>query len=297
MTKESRWRRILWLEHLLWVLGIWTLMALALVVIAVGSGLANPVLRRILIHRVEVLTGARVEIRTVSVGWFSLNATIRGMVVHGKEPADTEPLFSVEQARVGLRIDSFWGRRVGLNDLILEQPRLHLRVEKDGTSNLPKLALTPAPNQPLQERLLALRVHHVEIKDGWILYNDVKKLVALEGGELQFTVDLGGAPDRPLYVGNLDWQSIELARRRDVPVPANVSAKLRLNRDGFAVEQAVVDVGRSHVDLQAETKDLSSPKMDLPLSRLAGPPGHPRGVSNARSACGAHRPARRGHTR
>ena len=260
MTKESRWRKILWLEHLLWVLGTWTLMALALVVIAVGSGLANPLLRRILIHRLEVLTGARVEIRTVSVGWFSLNATIRGMVVHGKEPADTEPLFSVDQARVGLRIDSFWGRQVGLNDLILEQPRLHLRVEKDGTSNLPKLALSPASNQPLRERLLALRVHHVEIKNGWILYNDVKKLVALEGGDLQFTVDLGGSVDRPLYVGNLDWQSIELARRRDVPVPANVSAKLRLNRDGFAVEQAVVDVGRSHLDLQAETKDLSSPQ-------------------------------------
>src|SRR6516225_9884204 len=260
MTKESRWRKVLWLEHLLWVLGTWTLLAIALVVIAVGSGLANPLLRRILIHRVEVLTGARVEIRTVSVGWFSLNATIRGMVVHGKEPADTEPLLSVEQARVGLRIDSFWGRRVGLNDLVLEQPRLHLRVEKDGTSNLPKLALTPASTEPLRERLLALRVHHVEIKDGWILYNDVKKLVALEGGDLELNVDLGGSPDRLLYTGKLDWQSIELARRRDVPVPANVSAKFLLNREGFTIEQAVVDVGRSHLDLQAETKDLSTPQ-------------------------------------
>jgi len=37
-------------------------------IIAVGSGLANPLLRRVLIHRMETLTGARVEIRTVSVG-------------------------------------------------------------------------------------------------------------------------------------------------------------------------------------------------------------------------------------
>ena len=256
MTKESRRRKILWLEHLFWMLGTWTLLAMALAVIAVGSGLANPLLRRILIHRLEVLTGARVEIRTVSVGWFSLHATIRGMVVHGKEPADTEPLFSVEQARVGLRIDSFWGRRVGLNDLVLEQPRLHVRVEKDGTNNLPKLR-SPSTNQPFEERLIALRVHRVEIKDGWILYNNVKTLVALEGGDLQFTIDLAGSADRPLYVGNLDWQSIELARRRDVPVPANVSAKLLLSRDGFKIEQAVVDIGRSHVDLEAETKDLA----------------------------------------
>lgn len=260
MTKESRWRKILWLEHLLWVLGTWTLLGIALAIIAVGSGLANPLLRRILIHRVEALTGARVEIRTVSVGWFSLNATVRGLVVHGTEPASTEPLFSVEQARVGLRIDSFWGRRVGLNDLILEKPQLHVRVEKDGTNNLPRLPQTAASNRPLEERLIALRAHHLEIKDGWILHNNVKTLVALEGGDLQFTVDLGGSADRPLYLGTLDWQSIELARRRDVPVPANVSAKFVLSHDGFTIEQAVADVGRSHVDLEAEAKDLSAPQ-------------------------------------
>ena len=108
MTKESRWRKILWVEHLLWVLGTWSALVIALTVIAVGSGLTNPLLRRILVHRMEALTGAKVEIRTVSVGWFSLTATIHGLVVHGREPSDTEPLLRVEQARVGLRIDSFW---------------------------------------------------------------------------------------------------------------------------------------------------------------------------------------------
>jgi translocation and assembly module TamB len=259
MTKESRWRKILWVEHLLWVLGTWTLLLIALAIIAAGSGLANPLLRKILINRAQALTGARVEIRTVSVGWFSLNATVNGLVVHGKEPADTEPLFSAEQARVGLRVDSFWGRRVGLNDLILDQPRLHVRVEKDGSNNLPTLPNSES-KEPALQRLLDLKVHHVEIKDGWILYNDVKSLFGVEGGELQFTVDLGGSEERPVYLGALNWQSIEFARRRDVPVPANVTAKLSLRKDGFSVEQAVVDVARSHVDLQAETKDLVRPQ-------------------------------------
>ncbi|MGB9431553.1 MAG: translocation/assembly module TamB domain-containing protein [Candidatus Acidiferrum sp.] len=259
MTKESRWRRILWVEHLLWVLGTWTLLLIALAIIAVGSGLANPLLRRILIHRVETLTGARVEIRTVSVGWFSLNVTINGLVVHGKEPADTEPLFSAEQARVGLRIDSFWGRRVGLNELSVEQPHLHVRVEKDGTNNLPTLPASKS-NEPELQRLLDLRVHHVQIKDGWILYNNVKSLMGVEGGELQFTLDLGGTSETPVYLCALDWQSIEFARRRDLPLPANVTAKFTLGHDGFSVEQAVVDVGRSHVDLQAQTKDLVTPQ-------------------------------------
>jgi len=258
MTKESRWRKILWVEHALWVLGTWTLLGIALAIIAVGSGLANPLLRRILIHRMETLTGARVDIRTVSVGWFSLTATVNGLVVHGLEPASTEPLFSVEQARLGLRIDSFWGRRVGLNELVLQSPRLHMRVEKDGNNNLPSVKKKSGRQNSPQEVFLSLHVQRVEIKDGWLLYNNIRKLVAVEGGDLQLQLTRGGQLEHPLYVGALHWESIELARRRDVPVPANLSAKFSLGPEGFAVEQGVLDVGRSHVDVQARSNDLSA---------------------------------------
>jgi translocation and assembly module TamB len=258
MTEESRLKKILWLEHLFWVLGTWTLLGVALAIIALGSGLANPLLRRFLVNRLQSLTGTPVEVRTVSVGWFSLTATVNGLVIHGKEPSSTDPLFSAEQARIGLRIDSFWGRRVSLNDLVLVQPRIHLRVEKDGRNNLPVIKQRPS-KQPLQQTLLDLHVRHVEIRDGWLLYNSLRSLVAVEGGDLRLNVTAGGTPEHPLYLGALDWDSIQLARRRDVPMPANLSAKFSASRDGFSVEQAVVDAGRSHLDLQAETKNFESP--------------------------------------
>jgi translocation and assembly module TamB len=258
MTKESRLKKILWLEHVIWVLSTWTLLAVALAVIALGSGLANPLLRRFLVNRLQNFTGAKVEVRTVSVGWFSLNAVVNGLVIHGQEPAGTEPLFSAEQAKFGLRIDSFWGRRVSLNDLILVQPRVHLRVDKAGGNNLPTLKRDTSGG-PLQETLLNLHVRHVEIRDGWFLYNNVRSLVAVEGGDLRLTLTGSSDPQHPLYLGALDWNLIELARRRDVPMPANLSAKFSLSPDGFTVEQAILDVGRSHLDLQAQTKNLESP--------------------------------------
>ncbi|HUL34004.1 MAG TPA: translocation/assembly module TamB domain-containing protein [Candidatus Eisenbacteria bacterium] len=258
MTKESRWRKILWVEHALWILGVWTLAAVAAAVIALGSGLANPLLRHLLVQRLQKLTGARVEIRTVSVGWFSLTATVNGLVIHGEEPLGTEPLCSVEQAKVGLRIDSFWGRRVSLNELTLLQPRMHLLVGKDGSNNLPTIQRT-ASKEPIQKTLLNLHVRHVEITDGWFLYNNLKKLVAVEGGDFRLNITGSADPAKPLYVGELVWNSIELARRRDVPVPANLSAKFSLSSEGFTVEQAILDAGRSHVDLQASTKNLESP--------------------------------------
>jgi translocation and assembly module TamB len=261
MTKESRKQKLLWLEHLLWVLGTWTLLAMALAAIAVYSGLANPLLRRALVSRLETLTGGKVEVRTVSVGWFSLDATVRGLVVHGRERRDTEALLSVEQAKIGLRIDSFWGRRVSLKELILQEPRLHVRVEKDGTSNLPTLARPRTTQNPPIETLLELQIGHLQITEGWLLYNNVRKLVAVEGGKLRCTVILAGTPGSPLYLGTLDWDSIELARRRDVPIPANLSAKFSLDKEGFAMEQAVLDLGRSHFDLEAKMTDLAAPQL------------------------------------
>jgi len=260
VSKESRRQKIRWVEHLLWVAGTWAALALALAVIAVGSGLANPLLRRLLIQRMELLTGAKVEIRTVSVGWFSLDATVNGLVIHGTEPKDTEPLVSVEQARIGLRIDSFWGRRVSLKELVVVRPRVHLRVEKNGTSNLPTLKRTPPnPNEPLQETLLKLHVGHLQIDDGWILYNNVKSLVAVEGGDLRLNITLGGTTESPIYLGLLNWDAVELGRRRDVPVPANLSAKFSLGKHGLAIEQGILDLGRSHLDVQAEMPNLEVP--------------------------------------
>ncbi|HEX8872632.1 MAG TPA: translocation/assembly module TamB domain-containing protein, partial [Candidatus Acidoferrum sp.] len=112
----------------------------------------------------------------------------------------------------------------------------------------------------LQQQLLELRASRVEIKNGWFLYNNLRKLVAIEGGEFHARVDLSGPADHALYTGGVEWSSIELARRRDYPVPANLAAKFSLSRDAFTIEQAVVDVGRSHLDLQAETKRLDAPE-------------------------------------
>jgi translocation and assembly module TamB len=259
VTKESREQKIKWLEHVLWVLGTWTVLAIALAIIAVGSGLANPLLRRILIKRIEVLTGAQVEIRTVSVGWFSLDATVNGLVIHGKEPKDTEPLLTVEQARIGLRVDSFWGRKVSLRELVLERPRLHIRVEKNGWNNLPTIKQTTKSNQPMQETLLKLHVGHLQIDDGWLLYNNVQSLVAVEGGELGLNITLAGTPGNPLYLGMLNWDSVEFGRRKDAPIPANLSAKFSLGKEGLEIEQGIVDVGRSHLDVQAGMPNLEVP--------------------------------------
>ncbi len=204
---NQRRRHIIWswVIHTPWVLAVLFICA---VVGFFGSGAGNPLLRRVVIQRLESVTGSQVEVRTISIRWLALGLSLKGLVIHGNEPATTEPLFAAEDLRVGLRLDTFWGRKVSLNDLVLKQPQLHLRVEKNGASNVPALNLAPGRQRgSFGDTVFGLRVQHVRIDDGWILYNDVKTPMAVEGGGLLFVIDLGGTVARPVYTGSLDWKS------------------------------------------------------------------------------------------
>src|SRR2546430_2661152 len=146
MTRETRRRKWRWLRHVAWILGAKIFLIVTGLMIFFGSGAGNPLLSRLLVGRLEQLTGGKVELRSVSIQWLAMQATIKGVVIHGRESAGTEPLFAAEEVRAGLRIDSFWGRRISLNELVVQRPHLHIRVEKNGTTNV------PAPARPASKK-------------------------------------------------------------------------------------------------------------------------------------------------
>jgi hypothetical protein len=126
MTEVTRRRKWRWLRHVAWVLAAKIFLITTGLIIFFGSGAGNPLLGRLLISRMELMTGGKVEFRALSIQWFAMRATIKNLVIHGKEPAGTEPLFTAEEVQAGLRIDSFWGRRVSLNELVVQQPHVTL---------------------------------------------------------------------------------------------------------------------------------------------------------------------------
>src|SRR5258708_6173636 len=182
MTSETRKWKWRWLRHVAWVLAAKVfLIVLALIGVAIffGSGAGNPIIQRFIVHRLETVTGGHVALKAISIRWLSLEVTLKGLVIHGREPAGTEPLFSA---------------------------------------------------------------------------------AAVEGSNLRLALDASGAGDHPLYLGTLDWQSINFTAKRFVPWPVGVSAKFTLRRDGFTLEQGVLTAGRSRLDAQAEMQDYAQPK-------------------------------------
>jgi len=87
-----------WVIHTPWVLAVVALLA---VMVFFGSGAGNPLLSELLVSRLERMTGGKVELRALSIRWFAMRATIKGLVIHGREPAGTEPLFTAEEVQAG----------------------------------------------------------------------------------------------------------------------------------------------------------------------------------------------------
>src|SRR6202048_2727604 len=210
MTQETRRRKGRWLRHVAWVLAAKvSLIVLILIGVAIffGSGAGNPLIQRFIVRRLERVAGGRVELRAISIRWLRLEILMKVLVIHGREPAGTEPLFSAEEVQAGLRVDSFWGRKVSLNDLLVQRPQIHVRIEKDGSSNVP-LPQGATTRKPARETLFDLRIRRLQLQNGWILYNDVRTPLALEGDNLRLALDASGPATQPMYLGTIDWQSI-----------------------------------------------------------------------------------------
>ena len=158
MKRETRHPIWSWIIHTPWVLAVIGILS---VIAFFGSGAGNPLLSRLIVHRLELMTGGKVELRALSVQWLAMRATLKGLLIHGKERAGTEPLFSAEEVQAGLRIDSFWGRRVSVNELLVQKPHVHVRVEKDGTTNVPAPPHPASPNKPVRDRLFELHIQRL----------------------------------------------------------------------------------------------------------------------------------------
>src|SRR5713226_1137026 len=93
MTSETRKWKWRWLRHVAWVLAAKVfLIVLALIGVAIffGSGAGNPIIQRFIVHRLETVTGGHVALKAISIRWLSLEVTLKGLVIHGREPAGTE---------------------------------------------------------------------------------------------------------------------------------------------------------------------------------------------------------------
>ncbi|HEY6444484.1 MAG TPA: translocation/assembly module TamB domain-containing protein [Candidatus Acidoferrales bacterium] len=248
------------------------LLAGALIFIALGvllvgtllkSGFVERWVRREIVSRVEQSTGAGIEMGAFHLNVWHLELEIDDLTVHGLEAADMPPLFHADRVDVGVRIISLLGRKVALDELIVERPEVAVWVDRDGRSNVPTPRRRSA-NRPWRQTLFDLRVRHLELKDGTVSYNDRRTPLAVDGGNLDFVLHYDApATGADSYAGNLQWQHVRVAAKRDVPFPFDFSAKFLLHRDSFEADELIVNVLHSQLSLSAELPSFARGNWNL----------------------------------
>jgi translocation and assembly module TamB len=230
------------------------LIAIVAVIVAVivESGLAERWVRNSLVSELEQATGARVEIGSFHFGFWGLRAEIDNLTLHGLETSDQPPLFHADRIDAAIRVISFFGRQIALDELIVREPVIVVRTDRNGRSNLPT-PKTRASNHPWRTTLFQLRVGQLALINGGARYNDQRARLDVRGGNFNFQMQYEVPADgEDAYVGNLSWQQVRLASGSDVPFPFDISTKFTLHRDSFEADELVLKALHSELHLQAE---------------------------------------------
>jgi translocation and assembly module TamB len=166
--KPSRLRRF-FLRHLpLAVAAGILLLAAALVglfIYASSPSFENFVRRRI-VHEVETAFGGRVEIASFHWNLRRLEAEAGGVVIHGREASGEEPYLQIKNARVRWSMLGWWIPHFPLRDLEIVQPRFHLIVYPDGSTNQPQPLKPRKQSKPALDSFFDLKVNHIAVEQG-----------------------------------------------------------------------------------------------------------------------------------
>jgi translocation and assembly module TamB len=243
---------------------LYFVVAIAVITVVIfESGLAERWLREELVSRIEQGTGGHAEIGDFHFHLWGLHAEIDKFTLHGLESASQPPLFRADRIDAKVRVISFLGREFALDRLIVQRPQAVVRIDRNGRSNVPTPP-GPRSNRPWRATLFQLRIGQLALNDGYAQFNDQRTPLDIHGDKFNFALHYDSpAGDADSYIGNLSWQQIVLAARKDVPFPIDLSVKFTLHRDSFSADEVVLKVLHSQFNLQAELPSFARSDWNL----------------------------------
>ncbi len=210
-----------------------------------------------IITATERATGGRVELADFRFDWGRLHAEADGFVLHGLEPAGEEPLLRTARVSVDLKILSLLRRDIDVTAITVEAPRLRIVNYPDGTSNLPRPQV-PSQGRPWPEQLLRLSANRLEIKDGWVEFDQRRVPLAIRANGIRIGLDY--ETQGPRYRGTLAARALEFTTAKFLPMIFTLDAELALEKDRILFPKLDLQLGRSPVRLTGELTALRAPR-------------------------------------
>ncbi len=189
------------------------------------------------VSTLEDATGGRVELGRISLDLWHLAIEVDGLVIHGLEGPGEAPYLSADRILVRLKINTILSHtvgkgaqsHVGLNFLRVEQPHVHLIIDKDGKTNQPVPKHPSTSTEPLQNTLLDLQAKQVELANGLVLVNDRAIPFDLAARDLNAQVSYLPATDR--YGATIDLNDLRTKMAKEPEAQSKLHVEAELGRD------------------------------------------------------------------
>src|SRR5258708_17192395 len=221
-----------------------------------SSGFKQYALRTI-VQRTNDATGGRTEIGNLDFQLSTLTAHLYNITVHGSEAPNAAPLLQVDKLTVGLKIPSVLHRRVFLSELLIDHPVAHLRVDREGKSNIPQ---APPGQNSSHTDVFDLAVRHALLSNGEINYNDKKS--ALDADLFNLGAEIRFNPLVTSYQGAISYENGHLRYAEYSPLAHSLNAKFNATRSRLSLESAEMKVGASTVSRHAAMTDYRNPNVE-----------------------------------
>jgi translocation and assembly module TamB len=250
---RRRWRRYLQFTA---AAGFAATLAL---LIYINTDSFQSLVRRRLVAEVERITGGRAEIASIHTIPFRLQAEVRDITVRGRESTKDIPLAHVDHIVARVKISSLLRSELAFDDVVLEQPIVHVAFYPDGSTNFPpRKAAAPGGPTPV-EQLFALSIDHFEIRHGQILWDDQTIPMDFTARDTSLQMDysyLHRRYDSRLLLGFVDTKLLDYR-----PFSWMTALEFTLGSNSAAVTSLKWNSGHSHLSGSGQVTDFRHPHL------------------------------------
>ncbi len=219
------------------------------------------------VHVLEDSTGGRVELGHISFNLWHLAIEADNLVIHGTEGPGEMPYLSAAKIFLRLRINTFISHTVGkgsqshigLNYLRVEEPHLHLIIDKNGNTNQPVPRHPSTSTEPVQDTLLDLQAKEVELANGLAVINDRAIPFDAAANNLNANVHYIGSTDR--YGISIDLADLRTRMVKEPEMQSKLHMDLQLGRDMAQLSSFDFETGmNSHLTATALIQHFGHPE-------------------------------------
>jgi translocation and assembly module TamB len=241
------------------------LVALTVVVLLAGWYLTSDSfeqsLRGRFVEALESATGGKVKLARFRWSLWSLEIEAGGLTIRGREPAEGPPLLDADSLLVRVKVLSFLGPQVGLQEVVVEKPVIHIVTFPDGSTNLG--GAPRAPGQSPLAPLFDVQLERLTISRGELIWNQQRVPFDLSAEDVNAMLRRSSAEE---YRGLITAKEARFSHSGRPALALSAQVEFRLERSLLEVSSLKLNTSGSKLTISGKLENFDAPAMDFVYS-------------------------------